>query len=318
MACFAVDETADAHRGASYDTREERRTTMCAATDSAKTDNTRSSLLVVLALIMVGPGGQIALALDQMGPPVAGLEQGQFQVGVDFSYSEMDLELDNGTYVELLDGAFPIAGEATSFTLKDFEATKTFVNLGYGFSDIVEGFLRVGGTKGQFGDSIGEDGEEFDSGNNLAVGGGLKATFFEQDGLKLGGLIQGSYAEYQGELDAPHWPAPDFVEVDLVEVQIALGASYTWADRLSIYGGPFFHFVSGDLYDTLTEVFVDEFEGPQPNLLNTEFVWEIDEDSVFGGYIGAQLEIGEGCSVNVEYQKTAAADAFGASILWRF
>jgi hypothetical protein len=52
--------------------------------------------------------------------------------------------------------------------------------------------------------------------------------------------------------------------------------------------------------------------------LNSKYDWEIDEDSVFGGYIGAQLEVAEGCSFNVEYLKTAAADAFGASILWRF
>ena len=53
-------------------------------------------------------------------------------------------------------------------------------------------------------------------------------------------------------------------------------------------------------------------------LLNSEYSWDINEDSVFGGYVGAQLEVAEGCSVNGEYQKTAAADAFGASILWRF
>jgi hypothetical protein len=287
-------------------------------TAPAKTGNVRRTLIVVLALIVAGSGGPRAFALDPMGPPVAGLEQGQFKFGVDFSYSEMDLELDNGQWAEFLDGVFFDAGEATSFDLKEFEATRTFVNFGYGFADNVEGFIRVGGTKGEFGDSIWQDSEDFESGSNLVVGAGLKATFFEQDGLKLGGIIQGSYAEYQGELDAPHWGAADFVEVDLTEVQLALGASYTWEDRFSIYGGPFLHFVSGDLYDNVTELFVDEFGVPLPNLLHSEYVWEIDEDSAFGAYIGAQLEIGENCAVNVEYQKTAAADAFGAGILWKF
>jgi hypothetical protein len=273
-------------------------------------------LLAVFAFAVVCSIAPTAWALDQMGPPVAGLEQGQFKVGVDFSYGEMDLEADDGEWVEFLDGFFFDAGEATSFTLKDFEATKTFANFGYGFADNVEGFFRVGGTRGEFDDSVWEDSEEFESGSNLVVGGGIKATFFEQDGLKLGAIIQASYAEYQGELDASHWAAPDFVELDLTEVQLALGASYTWADRFSIYGGPFFHFVSGDLYDNVTELFVDAFG--VPGILNSEYTWEVDEDSSFGGYIGAQLEIGEGCAVNVEYQKTGAADAFGASILWKF
>ena len=288
---------------------------MATATPLTKTRNTRNVSLLILALIIVGPGSSSAFALDPMGPPTAGLEQGQFLAGLDYSYSKMDLELSDGTWVEYLDGVFDISGEATSFTLKDFKATKTFVNFGYGFADMVEGFLRVGGTKGRFDDSIWEDSEEFDSGNNLVVGGGLKATFFEQDGLRLGGLIQGSWAEYQGELDAPHWASPDFVELDLTEVQIAVGAAYTWEDRLSVYGGPFLHFVSGDLEDNVSEAIT---VGTAGSLLNSEYAWEVDEDSVFGGYIGAQLKISEGCSVSVEYQKTAAADAFGASILWKF
>lgn len=279
----------------------------------AKNRNTRILRLVSAALIAVGLSRPSALALDPMGPPAAGLEQGQFKAGVEFSYSEMDLELSNGSWVEFLDGAFLDAGEATSFTLKDFEVAKTFVNFGYGFADVCEGFLRLGGTKGEFGDSIWLDSEEFNSGNELAVGGGLKATFFEEGGLRLGGLIQGSWAEYHGQLDAPHWAAPDYVEMDLTEVQIAAGATYTWADRFSVYGGPFFHFVSGNLDDTVSEV--DAISG---GLLNSEYVWDVDEDSVFGGYLGAQLEVGENCSVNVEYQKTAAADAFAAGILWRF
>ena len=291
---------------------------MKTVTASLKNANFRIARRFFLASIVLGFSVSGVYALDPMGPPVGGLEQGQFKVGVDFSFSEMDLKADNGQWVEFLDGVFFDAGEATSFTLKDFETSTTFFNFGYGFSDMVEGFIRVGGTKSEFGDSIWLDSEKFESGNNLAVGAGIKATFFEQDGLKVGGILQGSWAEYQGELVAPHWAAPDLVEIDITQVQLALGASYTWAERFSIYGGPFLHFVSGDLDDTVSEVFVDEFGVPQPNLLNSEYVWELDEDSTFGAYIGAQLEVTEGCSVNVEYQKTAAADAFGASIMWRF
>jgi hypothetical protein len=248
-----------------------------------------------------------------MGPPVAGLKQGQFKTGVEFSYSEMDLETTDGTFVELLDGLFFDAGQATSFTIKDFEIAKTYLNLGYGFADMFEGFLRVGGTKGSFGDSIWEDAEEFDSGNELAVGAGIKVTFLEQDGLKLGGLFQGSASEYHGKMESPNWTGPDFVEIDMTEVQLAVGASYTWAERFSIYGGPFMHFVGGELDNEVGASITETGE-----LLNSQYVWDLDEDSVFGGYVGAQLEVAEGCSVNVEYQKTAAADAFAASILWRF
>ena len=291
---------------------------MYTATASAKAGHMSKVLLAAFAFAVVCSIAPTAWALDRMGPPVAGLEQGQFKFGVDFSFSEMDLEADNGQWAEFLDGVFWDAGEATSFTLKDFEANKTSVNFGYGFADNVEGFIRVGGARSEFGDSIWLDSEQFESGSNMAVGGGLKATFFDQDGLRLGAIIQTGYAEYHGELDAPHWAAADYVELDVLDVQLALGASYTWADHFSIYGGPFLHFISGDLYDNISELFVDQFGVPQANLLNSEYVWELDEDSVLGGYLGAQLEIGEGCAVNFEYLKTAAADAFGASIMWRF
>ncbi len=35
-------------------------------------------------------------------------------------------------------------------------------------------------------------------------------------------------------------------------------------------------------------------------------------------YIGAQVEIAENSSFGIEYQHTAAADAFVVSLLWRF
>ena len=286
---------------------------MSTATTSAKTGHGRKILLAILVSVVVCSSAPTALALDPMGPPTAGLQEGQFKAGVDFSYSKMDLELTAGTYVEYLDGVLSASGEATSFPLKDFKASKAYANLGYGFADNCEGFLRVGGTKSKFGDSIWLDSEEFDSGNDLAVGGGIKATFFEEEGLQLGVLLQGSWAEHQGLLDSPNWTGPDFVDIDMVEVQLAAGASYTWEGIFSIYGGPFLHFVSGDLEDTVGASVTGLGE-----LLNSKYDWEIDEDSVFGGYIGAQLEVAEGCSFNVEYLKTAAADAFGASILWRF
>ncbi len=286
---------------------------MDSSTASVKTRRLRKSLPAILAIMIVGLISSSALALDPMGPPAAGLEQGRFRAGVDYSYSQMDLELSDGTWTEFLDGVFLDAGEGTSFTLENFKVNKVYANLGYGFADNCEGFLRLGATDGEFGDSIWEDSEKFDSNAELAVGGGVKATFFQEGGLKLGALLQASWAEYHGKLDAPHWAAPDFVELEMAEVQIAIGATYTWADSISVYGGPFFHFIRGELDDTVSEV--DPISG---GLLNSVYVWDVDEDSAFGGYLGVQLEPVEGCSLNVEYQRTGSADAFGASIMWRF
>ncbi|MFH1719135.1 MAG: hypothetical protein ABIF19_17405 [Planctomycetota bacterium] len=282
------------------------------ATTPQRNTMTIKTSLMALALMTAFLGGSKALALDPMGPPAAGLQHGQFKAGIDYSHSEMDLELNEGTWVEFLDGAFSDEGDATSFTLKNFKTNRTYANLGYGVADICEVFLRVGGANAKFGDSLWEDEERFDSSSGFALGGGIKATFLEEGNLKLGGLFQMSWSEYSGLLDAAHWAAPDFVEVDIAEIQIGVGATYMLSDRASVYAGPFLHFVGGDLDDVYSEV---DGGGGQ---LTSHYSWNIKQDSIVGIYVGTQLELTENCSFNVELQGTASAQAVGASLAWRF
>ena len=42
------------------------------------------------------------------------------------------------------------------------------------------------------------------------------------------------------------------------------------------------------------------------------------QDSMYGGYLGTQMEIGKNCYFNIEYQFTGGANAFGAGILLGF
>ena len=175
----------------------------------------------------------------------------------------------------------------------------------------MEAFLRLGATTSTFGDSIWEDSEKFDGNVDFTIGGGIKATFYEDDKLKVGGLLQASWAEVDGKLNASHWSASDFVEISMAEVQIAVGPAYKLDDHVSIYGGPFWHFIIGDL-----DVEVNESIGG--GLLNSKFSWDIDDSSTFGAFIGTRIDINENTSFNIEYQRTADSDAFVAGFLWRF
>lgn len=262
--------------------------------------------------MMIGLATPTAFALDPMGPPVAGMNAGQMQVGVEYSNGSMDLELSGGKWVEFLDGAFSAAGDAVDFDLKDFESHRAYANIGFGPTDRIEAFVRVGGIEAEFGDSIWLAQEKFESSTDIAVGGGLKATFFDDGALQIGGLVQASWAEYNGTLTGPTLLAPDRVTIELTEIQAAVGAAYTWAERFTIFGGPFVHFVSGDLDDSFTEV--DPGTG---GLLLSDYSWDIDEDSSLGGYFGGQLELSDNCTFSIEYQITGGADAFGMSLLWR-
>jgi hypothetical protein len=273
--------------------------------------NANSNWLPCIVLAAIGLAGSTAFALDLMGPAASSVKQGQFHVGLDYSYSEMDLELDAGRWVERLDGMFYDAGKATSFTLKDFEMARLYANFGYGIADNWDVFVRLGGTDAEFGDSIWLDQERFDSGAQMAIGAGVRATFYEQGNLKLGALLQVSWAEFDGKLKAAHWAAADSVEMDITEIQIAVGPTYQVTDRFSIYGGPFLHFIDGDLDDRMSE-WTDE------GLLTSKYSWRVREDSTLGAYIGAQVDLVENCSLNFECQLTTAAEAVGVGLLWRF
>jgi hypothetical protein len=274
----------------------------------SKAGNTRSIWLLGFVLLVAHSA---ALALDPMGPPTADLRQGQFEEGIEYSYGTMDLELNEGTWIEHLDGLFYDAGDADSLTLKNFKTNKAYFNIGYGIIDGLDAFLRLGGATAKFGDSIWEDAEEFDNNADLAVGCGIKATFYEDDKLKLGGLVQASWAEFDGQLNAAHWAAADLVEMSVTEIQVAVGPTYKLADNISIYGGPFFHFVVGDLDDEFSQA-------SDGGLLTSKYSWELDESSNFGGYIGAKVDIAEDLSFNIEYQQTESADALSVGFVWRF
>ncbi|MHC4678987.1 MAG: hypothetical protein ACYTEK_09840 [Planctomycetota bacterium] len=255
-----------------------------------------------LALVLVSLGGPTALALDPMGLPASQLRQGDYKLILDYSFSEMDLELTNGAFSE--------GGSLISLTLEDFEAHRAYAGLGYGLYDNWEGFLRLGGAKGTFGDTIWEAGEELEGGIDFAVGAGVKATFYETDDWRFGGLLQASYAEFDGtlELGAPGW-VPDFVEVDIIQVQAALGATYRWTNRVSVYAGPFAYMAMGDFDDTFS-VFDD-------GAATVGFSWDVDDGPNYGGYLGANIIVNENCTFNVEYQLAGDASAVGMGLMWR-
>jgi opacity protein-like surface antigen len=250
-------------------------------------------------------------ALDPMGPPAAVLRQGQHKEVIEYSRSTMNIKLLEGDWIEYFDGVFNDSGQATPFTLKDFEMDQAYFNFGYGFTDNLEAFLRLGATTAEFGDSIWQDTEEFYGDADFTIGGGFKATFYDDDKLKIGGLFQASWAKFDGELNASHWSAPDIVEISMAQVQIAVGPTYELNDHVSIYGGPFWHFIIGDL-----DVEVNEAVGG--GVLNSNFSWDIDDSSTFGAFIGTQIDINENTYFNIEYQHTADSDALVAGFLWRF
>ena len=272
--------------------------------------NIRYIRLAALALLVVAFAGSNAFALDPMGPTTAGLRQGESVIGIDYIHSNMNLKLTHGKWSETFNGTFNGAGEAVSFDLDDFKTNKIYANFEYGIWDGCELYLRLGGVSTEFGDSIWEANEKFDSNTNFTFCLGSRATFYEIGELQIGRLIQLSWTNIDGDLKVPlpEYPQPDDVDIELLEVQIAIGPTYTAPNGTSIYGGPFFHFVDGNLEDKFTDI----------SGISSKYSWDIEETSIFGGYLGAQLCFSENTFLNLEYQHTGGADAFGLSFLYRF
>ncbi len=211
-----------------------------------------------------------AFGLTLMGPPMAELEQGQKGVGFNLSYSEMDLK----------EKALGL-----SATLEDVESFSYLFNLGYGVSDEWDVFARLGLTDIEY--------EDFDGSAEFAYGFGTRATFVQQDSMSLGGLFQILWSEADDTILGIN------VDVEYYEIQIAVGPTFDY-DGLSIYGGPFLHFVEGEI----------DYAGVLTS--------DIEQESEFGGYVGLNAELAENTDLQIEFQITGDAYAICTGIGWRF
>jgi hypothetical protein len=264
----------------------------------------RNVWFVCLVAVAASAGGPAAFALDFMGPPRAGVDEGQFIFGLDLSYGKTDLNLSGGKWTHPT--VAPLSGPLTGRTI-DFETTKLYGTAGYGFAQNWEAFLGIGATKSEFGDDLWNLGEDFDSGSiGLGFRGGVKTTFLEFPDyeLQLGALIQFDWASYDGKMDVPTQAGPDFVETDLWEMQIAVGATYWWKETVKLYAGPFVYYTKGDL--------------EQLDVTGYDISWDIDDGPNWGFYLGALVdltEVTENCVFNIECQYSSDAYVIGAGLM---
>ncbi|MHC4544321.1 MAG: hypothetical protein ACYSYL_07305 [Planctomycetota bacterium] len=213
-----------------------------------------------------------SFGLSFMGAPKASLEQGQFGVGINYTISEMDLEF---------------SASGVSSETEEAESDMLLVDIGYGITEQIEGFARVGVAKYEI--------EDWDGGNEFAYGFGTKVTISEQDAITWGGLFQILWGEGDDTVSGID------IDVDAYEIQIALGPTYD-AENVSIYGGPFLHLVDGD----------GKASGIIPGWGPASGTFDIEQESEIGGYVGTQIDITENSTVNVEFQFTGDAWAVGA------
>jgi len=273
--------------------------------------------LFAVAFMIVGVSGSAVLALSPMGPPKAMLGQDQWSVGIEYANETMDLEA-SGTdrEIDYTPGQDPfiVSPEGGKYKIKDLKSNIVLGRVSYGISDNWDAFLRLGVADAECDiDQTYPDGalhqySGFDGSFGFAWGLGTKVTIWEDKDITWGGLVQMTWVK-PGDSDISLSGDSNYsgnAEIEFWEAQIAIGPTWRMNDSFSLYGGPFLHFVNGDLD------FSGETVAEDSTRMVTESSGDIEEMSQFGGYVGASLDANERTSYFLECQFTG--DAWGIGI----
>ncbi len=274
-------------------------------------ENRKAQLVVFV--ILVGVCSSPALALPPMGPPKSTLEKGQLAIDFKYSYSEMDLDLSGKVRENQGEGWSEC--DYTKYRIIDLTSNMFLGSLDYGICDNWDVFGHVGAAdaKDEMKETqaCGKSGQryyDFSGDYGLAWGFGTRTTFCEVDNITWGGVFQMTWSNYE-QSSVKLQGDPTFsgdLDLDFWEIQVAIGPTLQ-LDGLSIYGGPFLHFVKGDMVlKSSSGVVLVESKG------------DIREESIFGGYGGIQWDITEETYWYTEYQVTGDAWGIGTGVAWKF
>jgi hypothetical protein len=220
-------------------------------------------------------------ALDPIGPPKALLGQNHWSLGVEYAYSEADVDASN------VDTTF--AG--LHIPTEQLTANRAYVKLRYGLRDQVDLFARAGAVtfdaSGTWNGISGQAG--------FAWGLGAAATLYHTDRLDWGVLAQFSGGKSTAK-DA--WVGGN-AQIEMYSVQIAAGPTYQIKDDLAAYGGIFYYMLDGEF---------DSWLG----------AWDLSGDSPVGLFAGLDWAVKEDAFLNVEIQYGETAFAVATGLRWIF
>ncbi len=260
---------------------------------------------VLVASISTG-----ALAVGFMGPPTAELQEGQWNLGYSYMYSDMDLEKMSTKWVEYDNGTLDDAG-VDKAKIEDFKIQRHYVSLGYGITQAWEVYVQLGvaDAKHKFqweGDTVWH-GFNFD--NDFAWGWGTRVTLTEQDNVKWGVSAQMNWldtsVDYKGAVGGVTWK--ESYDIESYDLLIAFGPTVDMGGW-KLYGGPFYYMFDGDW----------ENNGSDSDGWTWKETGDLEEDSNFGGFVGAQFALTETVDMTTELSFTGDGWAIGTGIGWKF
>ena len=244
---------------------------------------TKKLVLVMGLLCFIG---STAIAIDFMGPPTAELKEGQWDIGFIYSRTERDLE---------------ISGLGVKIT-KEVETNRYYANIGYGLTDYWELGIKLGAADAE------EDSLGLDFATDFAWSWNTKITFASDENVDWGALFQMSWFETDDSgvynLTGLGMGAATAakMELDISEIHIAIGPTLK-REGWKLYGGPFVYLVDGDLDATVA---------------GAKFGLDVEEDSAFGGYVGASFDVAENTNLAIEFAAVSNGWGLSTGIFWEF
>ena len=286
----------------------------------------QKKLLLIIVFVLVGLIGSAAFALDPMGPPTAGLHKGKFGLGAEYSHTRMTIKMHgHESEAQYHYGALfsQTPRKIAKFKVK-LDMDKVYGYIGYGVTDDLEVFVRLGGMNADWSDNLfpiasNTSARNYNGDTGFAYGFGAKKTFYNKDKLEIGALFQISWAEstarFHGARDGE--TVLETAKLKLMEMQIAVGPTYHLTEKVSIYGGPFWHYANLDSSD-ISGSRDDRTIPAQEDYKITKSSYEIDNLRHFGLYIGSQVKLTKSAFYCIEYQHTPSADALAMNLIWKF
>lgn len=281
--------------------------------------------LVALEQLLVSSGN--AYGLELIGPPRSILQEGQSAIGIEAGFSQMDIEA-SGDVTEVITSTPGWNGELfTKYKIKNLESTKFSVRFDTNIIENWDLFVRLGAANAS--DDITEEREGvsidgrtsreyngFDGSYGFSWGVGTRATFYRINNITLGGTLQVNWTN-PDQSDVTDMNDTNFsgkAEIKYWEVQLAVGPAIEF-DFVRIYGGPFLNYIDGDIEisgDSQTTTLML----PQP--LKESSSLEIDNNTQFGGFLGAQWNLGNNITLITEGQAANDGWNIGISSSWKF
>jgi len=275
--------------------------------------------MTILLGLLVAVMSVSAFGAGIIGTPTAELDQGQWNVGFNYTYIDMDLAKTKVTSSGALfdaDGSLVDSGsESFKLAINDVKIQRYYGTIGYGLTESWEAYVQLGiaDVKARMkSDDPDDEWRGFNFDNDFAWGWGTKYTFYEQDKVRWGASVQmnwldTSWDSKETDEDFTSEEQFDYSTYDLI---VAVGPTVDMGGW-SLYGGPYYYMVSGDLD-------VDESEIWETGSETRKASGDLEEDSNFGGFVGAQFGLRENCNLTTELSLTGDGWAIGAGVCYAF